>query len=139
MIDYIMFNDNAFNGDTDNIVDLLYDLKHDLGKYIVLPVAMLPASSDSSAVKKALYNALYKTRVKGDESVSALQIWNGYKYKIKKQLSCELWSLLNGAVDKVLALDMVVSSESFVHRDTVLKELTGLSDTIFIIIKRVEM
>ena len=46
----------------DDMLDALYDLKHDLGKYIRMPVAMLPADAPVQELREALHAAIFATR-----------------------------------------------------------------------------
>lgn len=62
----------------DDVLDALLDLKHDLGKYIRLPVAMLPADAGDADLRQALETALNRTR-SGPEGVrSAAELWDGF-------------------------------------------------------------
>ncbi len=61
--------------DIETLLDELYDLKHDLGKYIRLPIALLPSDAGQDDIREALETALLKTR-KGPGGIrSARQIW----------------------------------------------------------------
>jgi len=43
---------------TEAILEQLDDLQHDLGKYIVLPVTLLPRDADQDELRGAIHTAL---------------------------------------------------------------------------------
>jgi hypothetical protein len=64
---------------SDTTLELVLDLKHDLGKYMLLPLALLPKAADEAAVRAALARGLLRTRSRrtaaGEETQSAREIW----------------------------------------------------------------
>jgi hypothetical protein len=46
----------------EDLLEALSDLKHDLGKYIKLPVTMLPGDADSAEVARQVKQAIQRTR-----------------------------------------------------------------------------
>lgn len=60
------------------LADLLADLAHDLGKYLRLPLAWLPAEADEEAVRAAAREALLETRRRGAEVTPASALWEGF-------------------------------------------------------------
>ena len=101
-----MFDKESGNNDNPlSVKELLYDLKHDLGKYVQIPVAMLPDNAGKPEIKDALNRALYKTRIAGGKVQSAEQIWQDYHNRLLK-----LWddksalSELETAVLQILGL-----------------------------------
>ncbi|MDD9968400.1 MAG: hypothetical protein OXR73_19330 [Myxococcales bacterium] len=48
--------------DHDELAELLMELKHDLGKHMLLPVSILPADATDAEVRSALAAALRRTR-----------------------------------------------------------------------------
>ncbi len=54
----------------------MLDLQHDLGKYLRLPVAMLPAAAGSDELREAVCEGAFRTR-RGPAGVRAAQeIWD---------------------------------------------------------------
>lgn len=67
-------------------LELLLDLKHDLGKYLLLPLSLLPRAADDAALRDALERALLRTRtrkVAGQEQVQgAREIWQAFAVEL---------------------------------------------------------
>ncbi len=81
--------------------DLLADLAHDLGKYIRLPLAMLPLGADDDAVRAAAEDALLRTRRGPSGITSAAEIWNEFLGELDAEPA---WLLpLREAVERALA------------------------------------
>jgi len=62
----------------DDLIDALLDLKHDLGKYIRLPVAMLPPNAAPDELRSAIDDALERTRRGPAGTRSAREIWRAF-------------------------------------------------------------
>ncbi len=62
-------------GNKEELVDILTDLLHDLGKYIYMPLAMLPPDASDTEFMEALGKALYETRGTTTRTRSAREIW----------------------------------------------------------------
>lgn len=93
----------------EDLLDLLLDLKHDLGKYIVLPVSMLPADAGTEQVHQALEMALMRTRVGPRGVRSAGQIWKEFVADEQGRLAHLVGRpALTGAVENALALERVL-------------------------------
>ena len=60
--DIIRFMLNDDKEKREALVEALYDLKHDLGKYIRLPVAMLPSDATEGEVASAVMQGVERTR-----------------------------------------------------------------------------
>ena len=58
--------------------DALLDLQHDLGKYLRLPLAYLPADADDDALRRAARAALMETRSRGETVVPARLLWRRF-------------------------------------------------------------
>ena len=90
--------------DKEVLVDLLFDLLHDLGKYLRMPVALLPESASSQQVRAAVEQALLRTRSGPDGSCSARWIWEHFLSEIGLALPHFAgWELLRKSVENVLA------------------------------------
>jgi hypothetical protein len=88
----------------DDARDLLSDLAHDLGKYLVRPLAWLPADASAEAVRLAAVQALNET-MRGPRGVrSAAQIWAEFLAEIEHTLASEpTWAALVNCVEVALA------------------------------------
>lgn len=63
----------------EDLVDLLLDMKHELGKYLVMPVAMLPAAATDDQLRGAALRALTQTRPsQGGAPRSAARLWQDF-------------------------------------------------------------
>ena len=59
----------------EDLEDLALDLQHDLGKYVRLPVAMLPKDCDDDALRAAVIVGVRHTRRSPRGVRSAEEIW----------------------------------------------------------------
>jgi hypothetical protein len=88
----------------EELLELLVDLKHDLGKYIRLPVAMLPRDAGADEVRAALRQALLSTRKSATGTRSARQIWEAFLAEAGDRLrESPGFTRLAGAVETALA------------------------------------
>ncbi|MBW2277188.1 MAG: hypothetical protein JRF63_06830 [Deltaproteobacteria bacterium] len=71
----------------DDVLDALLDLKHDLGKYIRLPLAMLPAEAGDAEVREALGTALLKTRNGPNGVHTAEDLWSGFTEEVGRAIA----------------------------------------------------
>jgi len=77
--------DNVQKSQTE-IVDAVLDVKHDLGKYIRMPMVMLPVDAPASAVRESLLQALQRTRVGPRGVRSARAIWDDFAAEVAPAL-----------------------------------------------------
>ena len=122
----------------DDLIDALMDLKHDLGKYILLPVSMLPADVDQEELRAALASALRNTRV-GPESVSnARDIWQAFLTEAE-QAATEYKKFVNlrDAVEAALALETQLAADTFLDRSSITKILQNVSERIWMLVEEV--
>lgn len=66
----------------DPLADLLLDLKHDLGKHLVLPLALLPHDAPGSLVHRTALRALTHTRHGPMGAVSARALWQRFQSEL---------------------------------------------------------
>lgn len=118
----------------DDLVDALLDLKHDLGKYIRLPVVMLPVDATAGELRGAVKEAIERTR-KGPAGVrSARQIWQGFLDEAGDALAdSPALGRLTAAVERALAL----SGEAQLERAAVEAELAAVGEGIRQLIEEV--
>ena len=64
--------------DSEAVLDMLMDLQHDLGKYIVLPFNYLAPDAPQYQIRAALGNALLLTRQTPQGIRSARDIWTSF-------------------------------------------------------------
>lgn len=64
--------------DPEALLDSLLDLKHDLGKHLQLPLALLPKEADARAVQRAACDALLRTRRGPCGDCSARRLWTRF-------------------------------------------------------------
>ncbi|MEZ4472607.1 MAG: hypothetical protein R3F60_17860 [bacterium] len=90
--------------DPTTLVDLLADLQHDLGKYLRLPLAWLPADADDAGVHAAAREALLATRRVGGQTHAAADIWRAFLADVQGHLDDRAaWPPLVATVDRALA------------------------------------
>ncbi len=58
-----------------DILAILDDLQHDLGKHLLLPLIVLPPDASDAQVQAAVTRALQATRIRQDQTQSAAHIW----------------------------------------------------------------
>lgn len=88
----------------DDTVDLLADLAHDLGKYLRLPLAWLPAEADEAAVREAAREALLETRRRGGEVTPASALWASFLGEVGENLNhFNGWPALVATVERALS------------------------------------
>jgi hypothetical protein len=91
------------NSQKNKVLDDLLALKHDLGKYIRLPLAMLDAEASQAEVRKALQRALIKTQKKGAKVVGAREIWESFLVEAEDSLAeVEAFLELKKTVERAL-------------------------------------
>ena len=60
------------------LIDLLLELQHDLGKYLVMPLLFLPKEAGPEAIREALHKALFATREGPRGKRTARAIWEAF-------------------------------------------------------------
>jgi len=87
----------------DDIVDALDDLQHDLGKYLRLPLAFLPADASAEDVREAARRALFETRRAGAVIDDAASIWGRFREEMNGALDAlPTFHTLTTQVDRAL-------------------------------------
>jgi hypothetical protein len=115
----------------DDLLDMLLDLKHDLGKYIALPLSLLKKDADPGEVRKALEVALRQTR-KGPKGVkSARDIWNTFLDEAQIPLSgYRAFPPLKKSVMVALSWESVLKGKSIIPRESVERDLRAVKTAI---------
>lgn len=87
-----------------DLEDALAELAHDLGKYLRLPLAWLPADASDDDVRTAARQALLATRRAGDETIPAADIWAAFTQEVGDSLTrYPGWTTLTQRVERAFA------------------------------------
>ncbi|MGK0357920.1 MAG: hypothetical protein ACI9U2_000203 [Bradymonadia bacterium] len=87
-----------------DLEDALAELVHDLGKYLRLPLAWLPADASADDVRAAAEQALLATRRAGAETIAAASIWAAFTEEVGDSLTqYPGWTTLTQAVEGAFA------------------------------------
>jgi len=116
----------------DDVLDALLDLKHDLGKYLRMPLAMLPAEATESEVREALETALLKTR-SGPKGVrTAEDLWSAFTEEVGSALDgYEATAGLREAVARALEWkDALARQDTVVDREQVQADMSAVGEAI---------
>lgn len=70
----------------DDLLDLLADLQHNLGKYIRLPLSMIEEGASEEQYRTALKSALLQTRKGPSGVLTARQLWEEFVEEAAPQL-----------------------------------------------------
>ncbi len=116
---------------TDDLLDALSDLQHDLGKYIAMPVTMLPASASDADLREALRSALLETRRSPAGIRSARSLWDAFLAEVGDALTeTPGWRPLNAAVDRALAWEARLAGNAPLDRGAVTDDLRAVSTQV---------
>jgi hypothetical protein len=120
-------------------IDLLLDLKHDLGKYLRLPLAWLPDHASNDDVRSALSKALFTTRTNADGSFkTAATIWCEFKAESTPLTGHAGWHQMQNAVERALKWETTMATEEIIDRDRAKLELSNVYDVISTLIEEVK-
>lgn len=87
-----------------DLEDALAELVHDLGKYLRLPLAWLPADASPDDVHAAARQALFATRRAGSTTTTAAEIWTAFTDEVGDNLThLAGWSTLTQAISRAFA------------------------------------
>lgn len=95
--------------DRETLREIVEDVLHDLGKHLLLPLRLLPAEADGTAVREAARTALLRTRRGPDGAQAAAVIWAGFETELAEALGEPLadagppWADLAAAMARALA------------------------------------
>lgn len=116
---------------TNDLLDALSDLQHDLGKYVAMPVTMLPADASDMDLREALRLALLETRRSPAGVRSAASLWAAFRAEVGDALAARPgWAVLDAAVARGLAWEEHLSGNSPLDRGAVTEDLRAVSEAI---------
>ncbi len=116
---------------TDDLLDALSDLQHDLGKYIAMPVTMLPADASDADLREALRAALRETRRSPTGIRSARGLWEAFLAEVGDALAqTPGWRRLHVTVDAALAWETHLSGNAPLDRGAVTDDLRAVSEQL---------
>lgn len=112
---------------SDALIDLLLDLKHDLGKHLQLPLALLPKGADARAFQHTAWEALTRTRRSPCGDCSARRLWHRFVTEAGDALvGCRGFAALEQAVERALAWEQRIATCSAMDCDRGLRrEIEG--------------
>lgn len=117
--------------DRESLLDLLLDLQHELGKHLVMPIAMLPREADGDAVRAATARALLHTRERGGHPVSAQALWAAADAEGGAALrALPGYPALRGRVHAALAWEARLRSDDGLDRSALLADFRAVGDAI---------
>jgi hypothetical protein len=124
----------------DDLLDALYDLKHDLGKYIRLPVAMLGSDAGQSDLRDALKTAIYETR-RGPGGVhGSREIWDEFVRECDAGLkSFATYGRLRDTCERVIGIGACLENEQQIpDKEKLLEDLGKVTVAIQDLIEEVK-
>jgi hypothetical protein len=120
-------------------MERLLDLSHDLGKYLRLPLSMLPAAADAGQVRKALRAALQQTRSAAGQVLPAREIWRRFQADLEPSLSgLSAWHVLEDAVDRALSWEHALGGSAPIDRSAAERDLRAVGEAIDALIEAVQ-
>jgi hypothetical protein len=121
------------------LLDVLADLQHDLGKYIRLPISMLPRDASPAELREALATALLRTRQSPRGTRSARAIWQEFETEAGADARAyPSYTALEAAVERALAWEMTAAREAAViDRAALESDLAAVSSAIRKLIEEV--
>ncbi len=122
----------------EDVVDDLLDLSHDLGKYLRLPLAMLPGDASPAEVRSALEAALRRTRVGPGGVRPARSIWDALRPGIEDALAgTPGFARLEAAVARALAWERALDGGGGIDRAAVTADFEDVTLCIRALIEEV--
>jgi hypothetical protein len=123
----------------DALQETLIDLKHDLGKYLVLPLAMLPRDAAQADVRAALARALLQTRKDRAGTHTARSVWQRFEGELAPALSASpAYAALRAAVERALAWEPRLADEAALERTAIETDLRAVQHAIAALIAEVQ-
>lgn len=129
-------NDNEL----EELAETLYDLKHDLGKYIKLPLALLPKDATKLEVAQAVCRGVNETRSGPRGVISAKTLIDEFDVEWGEVLTdISTYDTLKRVVARAIACATKAADDpDALSRDEVMADLAGVSEAIAVLISEVE-
>jgi hypothetical protein len=119
----------------DATLDLLLDLKHDLGKYLVLPIALLPEGADAAELRSALERALRQTRSSRGVTRSAREIWQSFDAELAEVLAPGSGlDDLRLAIERALEWEHALAVHDALDRSAIERDFAAVQSAIAVLI-----
>jgi hypothetical protein len=123
----------------DATLDLLLDLKHDLGKYLLLPIGLLPRDASEAALREALRRALRETRTSRGRTQSARELWQAFVAELGGELAhSTALAQLQAAVDRALSWERALDQAAPLERVPLERDLQAVQAAIAALIAEVQ-
>jgi hypothetical protein len=111
--------------------ELLEDLRHDLVKYVRLPLRMLPGDAEPDAVRGALECALLRTRESPQQVLSAREIYARVKPALLSAApDAARLQAFDAALTRVLAWEAALAGSRALDRSQLEADLAALASTL---------
>ncbi|MFN3202774.1 MAG: hypothetical protein ACE366_30560 [Bradymonadia bacterium] len=115
----------------DDLIDLVADLQHDLGKYLRQPLAFLPAEATDGEVREALETAIKRTRRTPRGVRGAHMIWQEIVDEGGETLRAfSAFAPLEAAVRQALGWEASLADSAPIDRQRALDDMSAVADAI---------
>jgi hypothetical protein len=105
--------------------EALSDLQHDLGKYLRLPLVLLPHDADDAAVREAVATALLRTKRSARATKTARAIWADFVAE-----NGDRWPALRAAVERALAWEAAIEGAGPIDRAAAERDLGAVGEVL---------
>ncbi len=114
------------------LMDLIVTLQSDLGGSLKRHVSDLNKYSDQEDIREALHRALYETSARGDDVISAREVWNEFAAKTGPELADVAdYKDLTKCVQEVLEYEGVLADPDIsIDRQELKADFATVSDAI---------
>jgi hypothetical protein len=117
----------------------LLDLKHDLGKYLVLPLSLLPKGATDMELRAALASALRATRKDRSGVHGARSLWQRFEAELPAALAnARALPPLRAAVERALGWEHALDAAAPLERAAVERDLRAVQAAIAALIDEVQ-
>ena len=123
----------------DDLLDALFDLKHDLGKYLRWHLSTAPEDAGPERFREALATALLCTRTGPRGDRAAREIWEKFEGETGSALDgYPARAALSIAVRRALGHERALAPDAPLDRGEIRRDLGAVSDAIRALIEEVE-
>ena len=115
------------------LFEVLDDLRHDLAKYLGLPLRMLPRDADQVALRLALEQALHHTRQRSGTSLAAREIYAALRIALlaaSAEAGAARLLALDEAVERALAWEAALSGVRPLDRAAIERDFGAVTAAI---------